>query len=399
MADKYQDEIVKPGDQASRLAHEICVESFDNCPALEVIPRQPGNFRGLVDWLWRLHILQGMIKRQVKETMQNDGAGGKPQFFTLLNSAEAFFYLGWEILVMCIDDIVRTGGFPAIGCNDINVKRITKENFHLVEAMLRGYGEALRKCGVVNITGEIAIMKHSITAFCDFNSLDQLIVTWGGTFVGLTKDDKIIDGTKIRPGNLIVGFWEPGYRCNGGTAFTEIIMALTGGDLGRLSYNKDLMSLVKKLTIPSVSYAKLICEANGWQPNGLPSKAPVQMNGIAHITGGGVWGKLGDLLPAGCGALLDKMPIPAGVLLEAQELSWNLPGLRIDDRAAYGTFHGGCGMLVAVESANDSSQLIKMAAEHGIVASEVGVITASAEKEIIIKSRFKEKRLLSSLKE
>jgi phosphoribosylformylglycinamidine cyclo-ligase len=396
MADKYKTEIVDPGDAASKLGHKVCVDSYGNCKAVEVFPWQPGNFRGAVDFGWREHILKEMSAGKVKMTMQNDGAGGKPQFFTLLGSPEAFYNLGWEILVMCLDDVARSGGFPAVVCNDLNVKRVTPENYHLVDYLFAGYGEALAKCHVDNITGELAIMKHSITAFCDFNKPEQLVLTWGGTCLGLTSIDKRIDGSGVRVGQPLVGFFEPGYRCNGGTFFTNLILAVTEGNLERIQYNLALVSLIKKLTIPSVSYARLISYVNGWKDDGSTGEALVKMTGIAHITGGGIWHKLADMLPEGCGADLNNMFPPAGVLTDAQDLSWDFPEWKLSDLQAHGTFHGGSGMIVACASNEDAEQLIINASDFGIKAKVIGQVIASPTKEIVIKSRFREGRILSS---
>lgn len=398
MTDIYRKEIISPNDAASKLAHqEACIASYGNSKAIKIVPSQPGNFRGAVDFVWKKAVLNEMYNGRVFETVQNDGAGGKPQFFALVGTKEVFCGLGWEIITMCADDIARSGKLPVLMANDLNVKKITKENFHLIQALFLGYKEALKQSRLVNITGEIAIMKHSITAFCDNNDDGQLIATWGGTCIGLSRKDKIIDGSKIEPDMPIVGFHEDGYRCNGGTFFTDLLMReyahLKKEELAR---DSAVIKFVEKLTVPSKSYARTIARAHGWKSDGSFGKTLVDMVGIAHITGGGIWGKFREMLPAGVGANLNNMPAPPKILLEAQKMSKCHEDLRLSDLDAYSTFHGGCGMLIVCRADKDAEVLIKEAKKDGIKASIVGVTINRGKQRVFIQSRFQEERVLSS---
>ncbi len=401
---QYKEEVIDPGVKASMLAKEVCFQSHANCPAVSVIAHQPGKFRGPVGYLWKKHILEEMVQGaenpekswSLLEEVENDGAGGKPQFFTLLGDPYVNRGLGWEIITMAADDFSRSGRFPAIIANEMNVKKINEDNFHLFQAIMEGYGEALKEARLVNITGEIAIMKHSITAFCDINFIEgQLVLTWGATCIGLSRKEMLIDGSDIGPGMSIIGFWEPGYRCNGGTFFTNIILEKWGSPFSRSFWeSKEMLDFVRKLTVPSQSYAKTITRLIGWNSDGSAGSPLASIAGIAHITGGGVWEKLGEILPQGVGANLYSMPEPADVLLEGQKLSWNTK-FHLSDWNAYSTLHGGCGALLICQP-SDEQKVIKEAKKDGIKASVVGETTK--DNEIIINSRFKERRTLSSKK-
>lgn len=390
----YKKDIVDPNDMASKLAREVCVRSFSNSPAVTIL--DGGGFRGRSGFRWRKGILEAMIREEMEEVLQNDGAGGKPQFFSFMGTKEVFAGLGWEIITMCADDIVRFGDFPVIMVNQVDVKTITPRNFHLFKAIMKGYGEALKSSGLVNITGETAVMKHSITAFCDDKDSSQLMLTWSGACLGLGHKDKKIDGSKIEPGMPIVGLHEKGYRCNGGTFFTKLLTAKFGSSVGRLLRSADARNFVKKLTVPSVSYAKLISSVHGWRDNGSRRPAQAEMLGIAHITGGGVWSKLSEALPDGIGARLNSMPKPPAVLWKAQEMSLGTE-MELSDYAAYGTFHGGCGMMIVCAKLEDARTLCREADYHGVGSSLVGITTSSDKKEIVIASKFGKGGMLSSL--
>ncbi|MDD5071166.1 MAG: AIR synthase-related protein [Patescibacteria group bacterium] len=399
--DAYKNEVIDPGDQASQLAKEVCFESHKNCPAVRIIAHQPGNFRGPVGFNWQPHILRAMaegteISWKLLEEIETDGAGGKPQFFALIGTPEVFHGLGWEIICMTADDFTRSGRFPTIMNNTIDTKRVVEKNFHLVKALFEGFGEALRIAGLVNITGEFAIMKHSVTAFCDTDEDGQLILNWSASCLGLCHHDRLIDGSKIKPGMPIIGFEENGYRCNGGTFFTNLILAHWGPDIKKILGNQTAIEFTRKLTVPSVYYGKTLIRVNGWNPDGSIADPIVNMAGIAHITGGGIWGKFRELLPEGVGANLNTMPKPPEILREAQELSLSHKGLELSDLQAHGTFHGGCGMIVVCASEKDADTLIEEAAKDGIRANRIGETTESPMREVIINSQFKEGRILSS---
>jgi len=390
MVDKYNKEIVAPGDKVSKRARDTCVKSHNNNAAIEVILRQPGNFRGAVDIAWARHILEMMLAGKMTWNIQNDGAGGKPQFFTMIGTKEVFRHLGWEIIVMVIDDIARSGGFPVVFSNDVNAKSVTSENVHLVDAMFDGMDDILKQSNQVNTTGEFAIMKHSVTAFCDTSAKDQLILNWAGTGVGLSHADKIIDGSATKVGMPIVGFHEPGYRCNGGTMFTELILRhWAERDIKNIWENSEAMEFIKKLTIPSRSYAKTICRVNGWLPDGNIRDSLACLVNNAHITGGGLE-KFKEVLPSGIGARIDNMPKPASVLLGAQLLSFSFPDLRMNDKQAHTTFHGGCGWMSVCATLEDAEILINEAVKDGIQAQIIGETIQSEESHLFVKSRFLE---------
>ncbi|MBU1256033.1 hypothetical protein KKH35_04130 [Patescibacteria group bacterium] len=265
---------------------------------------------------------------------------------------------------------------------------------------MEGYGDALNQTDLVNITGEVAIMKHSITAFCDINPDEQLVLTWGASCIGLAHRDLLIDGSKIKPGMPIVGFWEPGYRCNGGTFFTNLLLEKFGPNIKSIMNNSEAMEFVEKLTIPSQSYAKTICRIIGWRPDGSVGQPLAKIAGIAHITGGGIWGKFKEILPEGVGAEFNSMPKPAEVLLQGQQLSWDTE-LYLTDYQAHGTLHGGCGAMIIPETENDAGVIIRESIKDGFESRAVGIVghtTESPEQEVIIHSRFAEGKVLSSEK-
>lgn len=393
--DDYHKQIVAPGDRFSALAREICVASFNNSTALTVMRGGEG-MRAMDGFVWNRPVLEAMLRDELYEVAQSDGAGGKPQFFTLANTSVAFRGIGWEVITMNADDLACRGGLPVLMLSsNIDVKGITDENWNLCEALLKGFGNALHISNLVLMTGETAVMKHSITAFCDTGDPSQLVLTWGATCLGLASKGKKPNGATITPGMVIVGFRDKGYRCNGGTKFTNIILDTWGTDVDAIMSNHDARAFIEKLVVPSQSYAATIARLNGWQQDGTLGTPLAQLHGVAHITGGGIWSKLVEILPEGVGANLDLMPKPTSLLLEAQQLA-NKTDSPMTDYQCHGTFHGGCGLMIICEE-GDVEIVLEEARTDGHDPYVIGRATESADTEVTIQSRFQEGSLLSSL--
>lgn len=394
--DEYRKTVIDPGDAVSKMGNDVRVGSFENSPAVEIV-RTSDHFRGPVGYVWNDHVLFAMIRREVIAMPQSDGAGGKPQFFTLLGEEDVFRGLGWDVITMNADDVACHGGLPVFMLSsNIDVKNVTDQNLHLVSALMQGTAEALNRSHLVLTTGETAVMKHSITAFCDNGAPEQLILTWGATCLGLTVRRDGPQAPTVIPGMAVVGFKERGYRCNGGTALTNLIEAHWGRDVTEIIASDEARDFLRMVTIPSQSYAATLVRLNGWLLDGRRLECPLaRIHGMAHITGGGVWGKFGELLPEGVGADLYSMPEPPTVLRRAQELSAVLE-TPFSDYKCYDTFHGGCGNLLICDP-DDVDIVIAEAAKDGHEAQLVGETITSDDREIRIQSRFLNGGNLSSL--
>jgi len=398
---EYKREVIEPGDHISRLAKDINIESFHNCPSLAIVPHEPGNFRGAVGYAWRPWIAEliartkfddegNVVDWKVLEQIENDGAGGKPVFHSLVGTPEVFSRLGWEIIEMTAGDLARTGRFPALMINQIDFKNLTPENMHLAEAAIRGYGEALKEARLVNLTGETAVMKYTITSAFDLNSPGQLCVSWSGACIGLAAKELLLDPLNhVGPEMPIVGFWEPGYRCNGGGKLTKLMLQKWGPTAEDVAGSREAIAFATKLCTPSFPYSRTIVRLTGWSNPGSVGMPEARIMGVAHITGGGLPGKLSAIFPEGIGACLTNMPIPAEVLLEAQDLCLS-SGIECSDEEMHTTFHGGCGMMVVCKTHRDADIVIAEAAKDGIRASYVGrtIQENDDNKNIAVASRF-----------
>ncbi len=238
-------------------------------------------------------------------------------------------------------------------------------------------------------------MPHCITAFCDTGSDSQLIMTWGATCLGLASTSRRLNGSTITPDMLIVGFRDNGYRCNGGTKLTSIILDTWGPDFGKIMSSSNARAFIEKVAVPSRSYAQTIARLNGWRLDGSIGTPLAMLHGVAHITGGGVWSKLGEILPEGVGAYLSSMPRPDPVLIQAQALA-SRTSSPLTGYQCHGTFHGGCGLMIVCED-RDADRVLQEACNDGHDPYIVGRTIESENREISIDSRFFGEVRLSSL--
>lgn len=401
-SDPYKETVIDPGAQASMLGYRTNVESFGNCEAIEVVLDSRPEWQKEVGVVFKSHInnlmnervdTPGGVKPVMWQIPTTDGGGHKPEVGGAIGTEEAFEGLGQDLTVMQDHDILRRGGKPCYTTNFYDAKSISSDNIHLLAAYFRGLGKALREACLANLTGESAVVRYAVTAFCDRNLTSQLLMNIAGTCVGLAHIDKYLDGSGIGPEMPIVGCREKGGRCNGFTHAIDIVLAYYGPEFYK---DAEAMELLKLLAIPSQSYSKTIQRVHGWNPDGSISPSLANIVGMFHITGGGIWEKL--RLPPGIGANLYKMPDPPEVLLKLQDLSWPIPRLRISDFKAHRTFNGSIGYAVILKTKKDAETFILECKKDGISAQIIGKTRKSPKGEVIIHSKFRDKKTLSSLR-
>jgi len=171
--------------------------------------------------------------------------------------------------------------------------------------------------------------------------------------------------------NAIVGLREQGFRSNGLSLVRRIMQNLHGENWHEANY--EGISVAKLALHPSKIYTGAVVEMFG----GYDREPKVEVHGVAHITGGGLPGKLGRILkPSTLGAQIDEPFDPSKLMLYCQEQG-NVP-----DREAYTTWNMGQGLLVITPQPD---QAIEVAGAHGIQAKVIGTITT--DPRVRIKNR------------
>lgn len=240
-----------------------------------------------------------------------DGVGTKLKI--ALDTAK-YDSIGIDCFAMCANDIVCHGAKPLFFLDYLACGKLDSE---VAAEIVLGIVEACKDNECALIGGETAEMPgmykpgdYDVAGFC----------------VGVVEKDEIIDGSKIQDGNVIIALPSSGFHSNG---FSLVRKVFT-------DYNEDFerRPLAETLLVPTRLYYQDIKKI----------KEKVQINGIAHITGGGLYENVPRIIPNGLCASIspDEIKIPA-VMLELEKRG------KIDRKEMFGTFNMGVGMVVVVD--------------------------------------------------
>ncbi|MGD8331716.1 MAG: phosphoribosylformylglycinamidine cyclo-ligase [Acidobacteriota bacterium] len=248
-----------------------------------------------------------------------DGVGTKLKVAVMANSHEG---VGYDIVAHCADDILTQGAVPLFF---LDYLALGKMEGSVVEEVLSGVAQACRDVGAALIGGETAEMP-------DIYQPGEYDLA--GFIVGQAIGGHVLDGSAIRPGDRLLGLSSSGLHTNGYSLVRKIVFELQ--ELGVDDLIEEWGCTVgEELLRPHRAYVASLREpiARG------------EVNGLAHITGGGLYENVPRMLPEGCGAVIDKeaWEVPP-VFRSLQE--WG----GIPQEEMWHTFNMGVGMVAAVAS-------------------------------------------------
>ena len=258
--------------------------------------------------------------------------------------------VGIDLVAMCVNDIVVQGAEPLFFLDYLATGRLEPEKAAQVVA---GIAEGCRQAGCALIGGETAEMPG-------FYNDDEYDIA--GFTVGVVEKDQIIDGSSITVGNKLIGIGSSGLHSNGYSLARRIIF-----DRMKLSVSSTLpgtnTTVAEELLTPTRIYVRSV----------LNLLKDFKINGIAHITGGGLLENVPRILPKGSAAhfKLSSWQMPA-IFTLLQE------GGNVEQSEMYRTFNMGIGMVLAV-AANDVDDIISRLHGLGEQAWLIGDVKAMAK--------------------
>ena len=303
-----------------------------------------------------------------------DGVGTKIELAERLNKHDT---VAFDLFAMVCDDAVVRGGEPVVlgSILDVNsLGQVGDSNIESVRQLAKGYIEAAAEANVAVINGELAELGTRVSGFGGFN------YNWGAGLIWFARKDRLFTGIEIKTGDQVIGLREEGIRSNGLSLVRKILEHAHGPNWHEDNLNNR--SLAEIALEPSKIYSKTIVDMFG----GVTGKPQAQVHGVAHITGGGVPGKLGRILRAsGLGADLTDLFEPPEIVKYCQEHG------NVSDPEAYRTWNMGQGMMVITP---EPGGVLNVAKNHGIVAKVVGKISEKKGIRITNKGFFAEKEPL-----
>ena len=270
-----------------------------------------------------------------------DGVGTKLKLAFDMNKHDT---IGIDAVAMCVNDIICGGAEPLFFLDYIATGHIAPE--HIAE-IVKGISEGCRESSCALVGGETAEMP----GFYPAGEYDV-----AGFAVGIVDRKKMIDGSTIKEGDVIIGLPSTGVHSNGFSLVRKLV-EVSGVKLDE--YDEALGETYgEALLKPTKLYVKAIKAA----------KEAATLKGIAHITGGGFIENIPRALPEGVSAKMNLKAIEKPAIYDFLEKT---SGLGIEE--LYNTFNMGIGMIIVVapEDATKVLDALHAASEKASVVGEI----------------------------
>jgi phosphoribosylformylglycinamidine cyclo-ligase len=259
--------------------------------------------------------------RQPVLVSSTDGVGTKSLVAT---AAGRYDTIGVDLVAMCVDDIVCVGAEPLFLLDYVTTGKLDPDQ---MEQLVGGVAAGCRQAGCALLGGEMA--EHP-------GSLPPGQFDLAGFTVGVVERAAMLGPARVVAGDALVGLASPGVRCNGYTLARHVLLERAGLALDGPAWDGADHSLADELLRPSVVYAPAVLAALG----------AGDVHAAAHVTGGGIPGNLGRVLPPGCDAVVDRAAWDEPrVFAEIRRLG------DVDDAEMVRVFNLGIGMVLVVDAA------------------------------------------------
>lgn len=296
----------------------------------------------------------GMIRlpdgmRQPLLVSGTDGVGTKLE---LAQDHRAHHGVGIDLVAMCVNDVITSGAAPLFFLDYMATGALSPD---AMAEVVEGIADGCRASGCALLGGETAEMpgfypagRYDLAGFC----------------VAVVEESELIDGNRIQPGDAVIGVASSGVHSNG-FSLVRNVLEKAGADAST-RYGPSQRSLIGDLLQPTELYPALV---QALLKNNIP------LNGMAHITGGGLPENLPRCLPEGCQARLtpDSWPRPA-------LFDWLQNAGEIPEKDLWNTFNLGIGFCLVLPPAS-INRALAICQDTGHQAWTIGSIEASQADE------------------
>ncbi len=274
-----------------------------------------------------------------------DGVGTKLRLAQLLDKHDT---IGIDCVAMCVNDIICCGARPLFFLDYI---AIGKNEAEKVASIVSGVAEGCVQSGCALIGGETA--EHpGVMAPEDYDI--------AGFAVGVVDKPKIIDGSRVREGDALIGLTSSGVHSNGFSLVRKVFDIEHAGLASPLE-ELEGKSLGEVLLTPTKIYVKAVRAL---------LDGGIDLHGASHITGGGFFENVPRMLPQGLEAHFYAAALPCPPIFQLIAKRGN-----ISEHDMYNTFNMGLGLVLAVprEQAEKALDILHRAGEPD--AAEVGSVS------------------------
>lgn len=300
-----------------------------------------GAFGGLFD----ASALKGMNAPVL--VASTDGVGTKTKVAARLNRWDT---IGQDLVNHCINDILVQGARPLFFLDYVASSKLVPEQ---IASVVSGVAKACREAGCALLGGETAEMPGVYVA----GEFDL-----AGTIIGIVERSQVIDGSRIQPGDIIIGLPSTGLHTNGYSLARKVLDPLDWDaphpDLG--DFIGDALLAVHRAYVNHVQAL--------WD-------AKVDIRGLAHITGGGFVDNLPRILPETIGAVIKRDSWPELPIFGLIQRTGS-----IADDEMFHVFNMGIGMMVIVPAEQATQALAALPNDSF----QIGEIVAGSREVTII---------------
>lgn len=248
-----------------------------------------------------------------------DGVGTKLKIAQMMQVHDT---VGIDLVAMCVNDVLCHGAEPLFFLDYIGLGKLEPA---LVEALVKGVSAGCVEAGCALIGGETAEMPG-------FYADDEYDLA--GFVVGAVERSRLINGSRIEAGDMIIGLPSSGIHSNGFSLVRKVLLEKAGLKLN--DYAPELgRTWGEELLTPTRIYVKSI----------LPLVQEFDIKGIAHITGGGLPENMERIVPQGLQAVIESSSIKSQPIYEIIQAKG-----AIEKREMFKTFNMGIGLAIVVST-------------------------------------------------
>lgn len=316
-----------------------------------------GGFAGL----FQLDFSDGLFARKYKDPVLVSGTDGVGTKLKVAQRAGVHNTVGIDLVAMCVNDVLCCGAEPLFFLDYVAMGR---DDPALLESIVQGVSDGCVASDIALIGGETAIMPDLYQAE-DYDL--------AGFCVGVVERSKLLDGTTISAGDVVLGVASSGLHSNGFSLVRKIVFdiakldvndAMPPGFVGAVS-DRESASETPPTTVGEVLLTPTTIYARAVRGVLAHYKVKTVVHGIAHITGGGIFENLDRILPPGVGVTIDRgsWPVPP-VFAWLQKLG------DVDDAEMYRVFNMGVGLALVVSpyyAESIQQQLAKSGLESWVI--------------------------------
>ncbi len=277
-----------------------------------------------------------------------DGVGTKLRLAQQLARHDT---IGIDLVAMCVNDVLVQGAEPIFFLDYFATGKLDVE---IAASVVAGIATGCAESGCALVGGETAEMpdmyppgEYDLAGFC----------------VGLVERSKMLDGSAVRAGQVLVGIESSGPHSNGYSLIRKVL-ARAGGDV---SVDVGGRTLGDALMAPTRLYVKPV----------LKLLADLPIVAMAHITGGGLSENIIRVIPDGLGIAVDS-----GAWPQPPVFAWLQQHGNIEQSEMWRTFNCGIGFVLVMDDAHADAAIAGLATD-GFAAWRIGSVTHGGERVVI----------------